>query len=89
MKEIKFHPYKMQMRYGLSPTDPLRRVAYSEWFVQDNTKLILIGDEVKFPINGKVNSQNVREYAEIRHPPLDFNADIRTDVSVHFIVGVV
>ena len=45
--------------------------------MQNNERQILIGDEVKFSLNGRVNSQNVREYAENGHPPVDFNADIR------------
>jgi hypothetical protein len=33
VKDITFHRYKMQMRHGLSTTDPPRRLAYCQWFV--------------------------------------------------------
>ena len=88
--EIKFHPYKMQVRHGLIEPDYQRRVDYCEFFLHDNRKSIIIGDEVKFPLNGKVNTQNVREYSQFGNPPLDFNADIRTDVrdSLHCWCGL-
>lgn len=32
----------------------------------------MIGDEAAFAMNGRLNSQNVREYAPLGHPP-EFN----------------
>ena len=48
--------------------------------MQDEEKQVIVGDEVKFPLNGRVNSQNIREYAVYGHPPIDFTVDIRNDV---------
>ena len=64
--DLKWHPYEMRVRHQLKPTDFDRRI--SEWIIEkcrDRRFLanLIIGDEAGFAINGKVNSQNVREYA--------------------------
>ena len=58
--------------------------------IQDEERHIMISDEVNFPLNGRVNTQNTREYAEYGHPPLNFNVDVRNDVrgSLHCWCGL-
>ena len=69
--DIRWHPYLMHVR------DLPRKLGFFRWFLQkctDNRFLpnFLIGDEVSFCMNGKVNSQNVRKYAPKWEPP-NFN----------------
>ena len=58
----------MRVRHQLKPIDFDRRIRFSKWLIEkcrDRRFLanLIIGDEVGFAMNGKVNSQNVREYA--------------------------
>ena len=66
--DLKWHPCKMRVRHQLKPTDFDRRIRFSKWLIEkcrDRRFLanLIIGDEAGFAMNGKVNSQNVREYA--------------------------
>lgn len=72
--DLKWHPYKMRVRHELKPNDPSRRIRFCGWFLkkcQDRRFLsnFIIGDEAGFAMNGRVNSQNVREYAPRGQPP--------------------
>ena len=76
--DLKWHPYKMRVRHELKPNDPARRIRFCQWFLnkcKDRRFLsnFVIGDEAGFAMNGRVNSQNVREYAPRGHPPPDFH----------------
>ncbi|KAF2354742.1 Protein of unknown function DUF4817 [Trinorchestia longiramus] len=76
--ELKWHPYKMHVRYKLLDTDLPQRLNFAQWILQTNDRLIediVIGDEAAFHLNGKVNSHNVRRYAPKNNPP-DFNYDV-------------
>ena len=77
--DLKWHPYKMRERHELKPTDPGRRIQFCQWLLnkcRDRRFLhnFLIGDEAGFAMNGRVNSQNVRQYAPRGGGPApDFN----------------
>jgi len=69
----------MIRRQELKPEDLPRRRAYSQWLVdkfqeEDFLEKIVIGDEAAFSMNETINTQNVREYAPVNHPP-DFVYD--------------
>ena len=71
LRDLKWHPYKMQVRHQLLNTDFPRRVRYAEWINQKNVRFmgnVVIGDEAAFFMNGKVNSHNVRSYCPKGHP---------------------
>ena len=72
--DIKWHPYRMHVRHELLAGDFARRLRFSGWFNQrcrreNFLNSLLIGDEASFTMNGKVNTQNVRQYAPKGHPP--------------------
>ena len=68
----------MRVRHQLKPTDFDRRIRFSEWLIEkcrDQRFLanLIIGDEAGFAMNGKVNSQNVCEYAPHgEHPEINY-----------------
>ena len=77
--ELRWHPYRMYVRHELLDTDWPRRLRFSNWFNrqcenQNFLDRLIIGDEARFEMNGKVNTQNVRQYAPKGHPPA-FNFD--------------
>ena len=69
-KKLSMHPYKMQICQKLHEGDFERRVAFCEWFLQkhaDNSNFIhtlIMSDEAHFKLNGCVNKQNIRFWAE-------------------------
>ena len=75
-KDLATHPYQIYVRHELLPRDFERRVAYAEWFRRqcqlrpDFKDVIIIGDEAAFPMNGKVYSRNMREYAPKGQSPV-------------------
>ena len=77
--DLKWHLYKMRVRHELKPTDPGRRIQFCQWLLnkcRDRRFLhnFLIDDEAGFAMNGRVNSQNVRQYAPRGGGPApDFN----------------
>lgn len=78
--DLRWHPYKIRRRHELVPGDLPRRMAYSQWLVrrfedQGFIQKIIIGDEASFSMNGRVNTQTVREYAPAHQPP-NFNFDV-------------
>ena len=79
--EIKFHLYKMYLRYELFRNDLPRLRNFCHCFLQKpigfEDKLI-IGDEAKFHLNGRKHSHNViaRHYA-LRNTGPEFNFDVR------------
>ena len=65
---LKWHPYKIHKRQQLKDGDFERRMGFCEWLLIQNRNPrflhdLIIGDEAGFPMNGKVNTQNVRQYA--------------------------
>ena len=71
----------MESRHQLKPEDYPRREAFSRWFTTRQPKFvrdIIKGDEATFPMNGNVNTNNVRHCAPRDQPPLDFTYDIPT-----------
>lgn len=71
----------MHVCHQLLPRDFARRTQFARWFIdrceRDEIFLrtIVIGDEATFQMNGKVNTQNVREYAPIGQAP-EFNFNV-------------
>ena len=67
----KFHPYKMQLRHALNDNDPPQRLEFCTWAMEmienDPTwsSNILFSDEALFYLNGKVNTQNYRYWADV------------------------
>ena len=64
----------MQKRHELKVGDYARRMAFFEWLLERNRdnqflRNLIIGDEVGFPMNGRVNNQNVRYYAPKGNAP--------------------
>jgi hypothetical protein len=87
--EIKWHPYRMHVRHELLAGDFARRLHFSRWFnercrPENFLYSLVIGDEASFVMNGEVNTQNVRQYAPIGHPP-EFNFE-RSHSRVHLTV---
>lgn len=81
--DLNFHPYVMIMRHRLLPADLPRRVQFCQWLIARPQRFmgeLIISDEASFPVNGGVNTHNVRHYASRGHPP-DFNYDIPLDKS--------
>ena len=77
--DLSWHPYVMQRRNALQNADFPRRAAYCQWLTNRPNRFIrdvIIGDEAVFPINGNVNTRNVRRYAPRNNPPRDFTYDI-------------
>ena len=73
-KDLKWHPYKIHKRQQLKDGDFERRMGFCEWLLIQNRNPrflhdLIIGDEAGFPMNGKVNTQNVRQYAPRRQAP--------------------
>jgi transposase len=76
--DLKWYAYKMHVRHELLDTDLPRRRNFAHWFLQRNVRFvenIVIGDEAAFHLNGKVNNQNVRQYAPRNMPP-EFNFNV-------------
>jgi hypothetical protein len=72
--DLNWHPYRIHIRHELKDQDFGRRLEFSRWFAgQCNNPRFLynlvVGDEASFALNGRVNSHNVRMYAEKGHPP--------------------
>ena len=64
----------MHVRHELLAGDFARRLHFSRWFNERCRRenflySLVIGDEASFVMNGEVNTQNVRQYAPIGHPP--------------------
>ena len=75
-KDIKWHPYRLQIRHELLPDDNPRRLRYCNWLLgrpEAMMRHIICGDEAGFSLNGRVSTWNVRCYAE--NPPRDFTYD--------------
>ena len=54
------------------PTDLSRILQFCHWLLDQGERYLdnyVIGDEAAFCLNGSVNTQNVREYSLMRHPP--------------------
>ena len=72
----------MKIRHQLQENDFQRRLQFSHWF-QDKCRdprflpNYVISDEAGFAMNGKVNTQNVREYAPVGNPP-PFTYDVNS-----------
>ena len=81
-KDIHLHPYKLQLRHGLLPGDPARRLAFCRWLLNTPPRILgetLMIDEANFYLNGEVCSENVRHYAPKGQPPRNFVYDIPND----------
>ena len=79
---IRWHPYRMHIRHGLTEGDLPWRLRFSNWFLQRCRDFrflpnFVISDEAKFQMNGEVNTQTTRQYAPIGEPPA-FNYDTNT-----------
>ena len=79
--DLHWHPYVMIMRHRLLPADLPRRRQFCQWLLAQPQRFIgelIISDEASFPVNGAVNTHNVRRYAPRGQPP-DFSYDIPLD----------
>ena len=77
--DLKWHPYRIHVRHGLKEHDYQRRIEFCTWFFNQsyNPRFLfnfVVGDEASFALNGRVNTHNVRMYAEKGNPP-SFNYD--------------
>ena len=76
--EIKLHPYKMHLGHEVFPNDLTCRRNFYNWFLQKPIALediLIIGDEVTFHLNGRVNNHNVRPHTSRNTGP-EFNFDV-------------
>lgn len=70
LKSAKLHPYKMQAVQELTEDDPDRRVEFCEQMMNliDNNQIllasVLFSDESTFTLQGEVNRQNCRYWAD-------------------------
>ena len=98
-KELKFHPYKLQMSLALSDTDKWQRLEFAHHGgreLKNDTrylKRIIFSDECHFSVSGRLNKRNSRvwgterptEVHEVRrHSP---TVMVRCAVSEHEIIG--
>lgn len=64
---LKFHPYKIMVVQKLLPTDHLQRLQFSQRMLElmeDENVVIMMSDEAHFHIDGYVNKQNCRYWAD-------------------------
>ena len=66
--DLNWHPYKIHINHQLKEQDFAIRVRFCEWFLAQlrNPRFLanfVISDEAAFHLNGKVTTQNVRQYA--------------------------
>ena len=66
--DLNWHPYKIHINHQLKDQDYAERIQFCEWFQNQvrNPRFLanfIIGDEAAFHLNGKVTTQNVRQYA--------------------------
>ena len=62
-KDIRVHPYKMQIKHQLLPPDYARRRAFCNWITAQEPRFIerlVVTDEAAFSMDGRVNNQNTR-----------------------------
>ena len=70
LKAHKFHPYKLTILQELTEDDPDRRLQFCEQIMDLlernvlNVENVLFSDESTFTLNGEVNRQNCRYWAE-------------------------
>ncbi len=80
--DLNWHPYRILKRNSLNPEDPPRRLAFCNWLLnrpQRFLREVVIVDEACFPMNGSVNTANVREYAPRGNPPDNFVYEVPND----------
>lgn len=94
-KDLKFHPYKIQIVQALKVEDYPVRVAFAQHMLQnfDNFDNILFSDEAHFHLNGAVNKQNCRYWGnnnprEKHQQPLHSpKVTVWAAMSAHGIIG--
>lgn len=59
-KDLRFHPYRIQVRHKLTPEDKNRRVKMAQWFTEHPAVFdrLWFSDEAHFWLSGHVNSRN-------------------------------
>lgn len=71
LKTFKFHPYKMSLQHAQKEADMPKRVEFSTWALNEIEgdpewiSNVLFSDEALFYLNGRVNSQNYRYWADV------------------------
>lgn len=66
-QELKFHPYKIMVVQKILPTDHLQRLQFSQRMLElleDENLIMMMSDEAHFHIDGYVNKQNCRYWAD-------------------------
>ena len=74
-RDIKYHPFRIEIRHELLPRDLASRTDFCQWLVQRPRGFmphLVIGDEANFHLNGEVTTENVRQYAPKGHPPANY-----------------
>ncbi|KAF2350943.1 Protein of unknown function DUF4817 [Trinorchestia longiramus] len=69
-KDIRLHPYKIQIKHELQPCDDARRREFCNWFISKDqrfTEMLVVTDEAAFTMNERVNTQNTRFWSN--NPP--------------------
>jgi len=65
-KDLKLHPYKIQLVQELKPQDAIQRLEFVNQAIERlQTFNILFSDEANFHLNGHVNKQNCRYWSAI------------------------
>ena len=68
-KKLNYHPFKVIHRHKLLPRDLPRRLQFCNWLrlrTDEEMGQLLVSDEANFQLNGNVNTQNTRRYAELK-----------------------
>ena len=76
--DLRYHPYRIQVRHALVNGDQQRRIAFCQWLIARPVRFmsdVIIVDEAAFHMNGKVNTWNVRQYAPRNNAP-NFTYDV-------------
>lgn len=95
LKDLKLHPYKIQLVQELQPNDPILRRAFVKTMLERFRSFnnILFSDEAHFHINGHVNKQNCRYWAaenpRAKHekPLHSPKVTVWAAISAHGIIG--
>jgi hypothetical protein len=68
-KLLQLRPCKVTAVHALKEHDPVSRIHFCNWFLQSvhdgevDPQLVLVSDEARFYLRGKVNSQNSRYWS--------------------------
>lgn len=81
-QDLKYHPYKMQVKHELLEPDYARRMAFCNWISTQRPRFsetLVMTDEAAFSMGGIVNTQNTRRWSTDPPEGNVFEKSIRRD----------